>query len=102
MGIGSLIVGDDVVGLIVVVVVGTSIDDDLVVGVVDVSDEQLWLWLAAKQHAHTILAQSIRISILDTEHNADGIVPFNCVLLNNHKPVSRVSSPKDDGMVPFN
>ena len=106
--IGALI-GDVVVVEFNVTEVGAVIGDDVVeVGAligdenVGTEDEQLRLPLASKQHAHATLAQSIRISSLKTEHKADGIVPANCVLLNNHKPVSSVNPPNDDGTVPIN
>jgi hypothetical protein len=36
----------------------------------------------SSQHVHATLAQSIRIVVLGTEHNVDGMIPVNCVLLN--------------------
>ena len=112
--VGAL-VGNDVLvtgtalGTTVTVIVGTMVGNDtVVVGDLTGDDaagaltEQLVLPRALKQQVQTILAQSILIRSLDTEHNVDGMVPVNCELLNNHKLVSSVSPPNDDGTVPFN
>jgi hypothetical protein len=109
VGVGALIGDDNVVGDITGTLVGD--DDDVVVeigawiganGSVGAVIGQLVCPLSSKQHVHTILAQSILISTFDTEHNVDGMVPANCVLLNTQKLVSCVSCPNVDGIVPVN
>ena len=97
----NALVGTDIVDIIIVgkdtVKVGALVGYSVVP-----LRAQLVLPNASKQQPHTILAQSILILSLDTLHKEDGMVPINCVLLNNHKPVSNVSLANDDGTVPFN
>ena len=57
--------------------------------------------LPSKQHVHATEAQSMTMKIPpELEHNVEGMVPVNCVLLNKTKYSSRVKLANVDGMVP--
>ena len=58
--------------------------------------------LPSKQHVQATEAQSIHMMIPKLEHNMEGMVPVNCVLLYKYKRSSRVRLPNVEGMVPFN
>ena len=58
--------------------------------------------LPSKQHVQATLAQSMNMSIPELEHNVEGMVPVNCVLLNKSNRLSSVKLPNVEGMVPVN
>ena len=57
--------------------------------------------LPSRQHVHATSAQSMNISIPDTEHKVDGMVP-DSRLLRKYNPVSCSRFPSVDGIVPDN